>query len=187
MSIINSSGGGSSGGGGLTIDDVYPVGSIYMSVNDTSPATLFGGTWEQLKDRFLLGAGDTYSNGTIGGEATHKLITSEMPSHNHTFTPSGSVTYSSGSASILTAPGSSSYGYVAQAGTNATLSTNSSNKMQEIKGSSASKENSREITLSFSGSGTFSGTSSSTGSKGSDGAHNNMPPYLVIYMWKRTA
>ncbi len=50
---------------------VYPVGSIYMSVNSVSPATLFGGTWEQLKDKFLLGAGDTYSLGTTGGSATH--------------------------------------------------------------------------------------------------------------------
>ena len=48
---------------------IYPVGSIYMSVNATSPASLFGGTWEQLKDRFLLAAGDTYAAGSTGGEA----------------------------------------------------------------------------------------------------------------------
>jgi hypothetical protein len=47
----------------------YPVGAIYMSVDPTSPASLFGGTWESLKDRFLLGAGDTYSAGTTGGSA----------------------------------------------------------------------------------------------------------------------
>jgi len=62
---------------------VYPVGAIYMSVNSTSPATLFGGTWTQLKDRFLLGAGDTYSNGSTGGAATVTLTTQNMPSHNH--------------------------------------------------------------------------------------------------------
>ena len=54
----------------FVVDSIYPVGSIYMSVNSTSPATLFGGTWSQLKDRFLLGAGDTYSNGATGGAAT---------------------------------------------------------------------------------------------------------------------
>ena len=59
----------------------YPVGSIYMSVNSTSPASLFGGTWEQLKDRFLLGAGSSYSVGSTGGEATHTLTTAEMPAH----------------------------------------------------------------------------------------------------------
>ena len=57
--------------GGLTIDDIYPVGSIYMSVNNTSPSTLFGGTWEQIKDTFLLSAGNTYTAGNTGGSATH--------------------------------------------------------------------------------------------------------------------
>ena len=42
--------------------DAYPVGSIYMSVNSTSPATLFGGTWQRIQDRFLLCAGVTYAN-----------------------------------------------------------------------------------------------------------------------------
>lgn len=58
---------------------IYPVGSIYMSVNSTSPASLFGGTWEQLKDRFLLGAGDSYAIGSTGGEATVTIKNSNMP------------------------------------------------------------------------------------------------------------
>lgn len=49
----------------------YPVGSIYISVNSTSPASLFGGTWQQLKDRFLIGCGDSYSNGATGGSSSH--------------------------------------------------------------------------------------------------------------------
>ena len=49
---------------------LYPVGSIYMSVNSTSPATLFGGTWEQIKDTFLLGSG-SYTLGATGGSKTH--------------------------------------------------------------------------------------------------------------------
>ena len=52
---------------------IYPVGSIYMSVNSTSPASLFGGTWEQIKDTFLLSAGDTYTAGATGGSATKNL------------------------------------------------------------------------------------------------------------------
>lgn len=64
-------------------DDIYPVGSIYMSVNNTNPANLFGGTWTQLKDRFLLGAGSTYTNGSTGGSATQKLSTANLPSHTH--------------------------------------------------------------------------------------------------------
>ena len=70
---------------------VYPVGSIYWSSKNTNPATLFGGTWTQIKDRFILAAGDYYSNGATGGAATVTLTVSNMPSHNHSFTPSGTV------------------------------------------------------------------------------------------------
>lgn len=49
----------------------YPVGSIYMSVNDTEPSVLFGGKWEKIKDKFLLASGDDYEKGTTGGKATH--------------------------------------------------------------------------------------------------------------------
>ena len=64
-------------------DNIYPVGSIYMSVNDTNPSNLFGGTWTQLKDRFLLGAGSTYTNGSTGGSATQRLSAANLPSHTH--------------------------------------------------------------------------------------------------------
>lgn len=65
------------------IYNLYPVGSIYMSVNSTNPSNYFGGTWEQIKDRFLLACGSTYSNGSTGGETTHTLTVNEIPSHNH--------------------------------------------------------------------------------------------------------
>lgn len=68
----------------FNILQVYPIGSIYMSIENVSPSTLFGGGWTQLKDRFLLGAGDTYTAGSTGGEVTHTLTVDEMPSHNHT-------------------------------------------------------------------------------------------------------
>ena len=70
---------------------VYPVGSIYLSSKNTNPGTLFGGTWTQIKDRFILTAGDYYSNGATGGAATVTLTVSNMPSHKHSFTPSGTV------------------------------------------------------------------------------------------------
>ena len=49
----------------------HPVGSLYISNDPTSPASFIGGTWEQIKDRFILAAGDTYAAGSTGGEATH--------------------------------------------------------------------------------------------------------------------
>lgn len=61
----------------------FPIGYIYLSTSDVNPGQFFGGTWEPIKDRFLLLAGDTYKGGQTGGEATHKLTIDEMPSHNH--------------------------------------------------------------------------------------------------------
>lgn len=63
----------------LTMDDVYPVGSIYMSVNATDPGKMFGGTWQRIKERFMLGCGDTHTAGTTGGEFSHTLTFNELP------------------------------------------------------------------------------------------------------------
>lgn len=65
------------------LDIVYPVGCYYWSKSSTNPASLFGGTWEQVKDKFVLAAGDDYDEGTTGGEAAHALTVNEMPSHYH--------------------------------------------------------------------------------------------------------
>ena len=76
-------------GGSITLSDVYPVGSIYMSVNPTSPQTLFGGNWVQLEDTFLYATSttaDTDNTTATSGEATHTLTTDEIPSHSHQIT-----------------------------------------------------------------------------------------------------
>lgn len=66
------------------LESVYPVGSVYISTINTSPYLLFGfGEWQQIKDVFLLCAGDTYAGGESGGEATHALTVEEMPRHRH--------------------------------------------------------------------------------------------------------
>lgn len=81
------------------LTNVYPVGSIYISVSSTNPGTLFGGTWVQITDTFLLAAGTTYASGTTGGQAStsytpagtnsggavgnHTLTTTEIPAHAH--------------------------------------------------------------------------------------------------------
>ena len=67
----------------ISLDDIYPVGSIYMNINSTNPTDLFGGVWEQIKERFILGCGDTHTAGTTGGEFSHTLTVDEMPSHKH--------------------------------------------------------------------------------------------------------
>ena len=66
------------------LDIVYPVGSVYITFNTTSPADTIGGTWELLNNVFLYSSANTA--GTIGGEATHKLTVNEMPAHKHHIT-----------------------------------------------------------------------------------------------------
>ena len=75
------------------INLIYPVGSIYMSINNVSPASFLGGTWEALKDRFLIGAGNIYSVNDLGGSTTssYTLTSSNMPAHSHSYTVSGST------------------------------------------------------------------------------------------------
>lgn len=67
-----------------TLDDlVFPVGFIYQSTSSTSPASLYGGDWEKIEGRFLLGTSSSYSVSSIGGETVHTLSESEMPRHSH--------------------------------------------------------------------------------------------------------
>lgn len=65
------------------IDTIYPVGAYFWSGDDKDPSTFLGGAWEQVKDRFVLAAGDSYVAGSTGGEAAHTLTVNEMPSHRH--------------------------------------------------------------------------------------------------------
>lgn len=55
----------------VLLDKLYPVGCIYQSASSTSPASFLGGTWEQIKDCFILAAGDTYAAGSVGGSQKH--------------------------------------------------------------------------------------------------------------------
>lgn len=65
------------------IGAIYPVGALFISTDSTSPATLFGGTWERIKGRFIWGIEDGETVGTTGGEKTHTLTVSEIPAHVH--------------------------------------------------------------------------------------------------------
>lgn len=69
----------------------YPIGSLYWSSNSTDPAQLFGGTWTQIKDRFIWAKGDSDAVNATGGAKTVTLTVNNLPSHTHSFTPAGSV------------------------------------------------------------------------------------------------
>lgn len=68
----------------------YPPGTIYTCASDIDPAEMWGGEWEKLTGTFLWAADETRALGTTGGEATHTLTVSEMPSHSHSFSVRGS-------------------------------------------------------------------------------------------------
>lgn len=134
--------------------DAHPIGSIYISENNTSPAELFGGTWERIKDAFIWATGDTESitytrngetvteyldAGCRGGETEHTLTTKEMPKHTH-------AVYNENSAG------------------------------ETITWAVEFKAASKGIASAL-----------QTSSNGENLPHNNMPPYLAAYIWKRIA
>lgn len=135
---------------------IYPVGSFYISAKSTNPGILFGGTWEQIQGRFLLGRSSSYPVGSIGGEATHTLTEAEMPSHKGHLSsgiaggaPLGKGNYEGFlNLTTMTAYSDIGRGWNVYAG----------NEMHPA-----------------------------SEAVGGGQAHNNMPPYLSVYIWKRTA
>lgn len=122
--------------------DPYPVDSIYISYSHTSPAALFGGTWERIANRFLWAVDAGGAIGTTGGEQTHTLTINEMPSHSH--------------------------GQYVATGSNGSTSVN-----YDYSGWSST------------GKAVWQGLN--TGAAGGGAAHNNMPPYIQVSIWRRTA
>ena len=115
----------------------YPVGFFYITDSDISPASIYGGTWELIKDKFLLGCGDTFKLGATSGEINHTLTVAELAEHAHS-------TYNNGG---------SGYPY----------------RIAQVSGSG--EGNSFCMTMSA----------------GENKPHNNMPPYLAVYIWHRVA
>lgn len=128
--------------------NMYPVGSIYTSVKNTNPATLFGGTWVAYgSGKTLVGVDTSQSEfNTVektGGEKSHVLTINEMPNHNHLTIEQGY------SVHLFYVPG---------------VDINKSN-----------------YAMWYGSSGSY------TGKTGGNQAHNNLQPYVTVYMWKRTA
>lgn len=122
------------------LDYIYPVNSVYISYSHTNPGTTFGGTWERISNAFLWACDSSGTIGQTGGEKTHILTTSELPSHTHGAVYSGNAT------------GTKSLPW-----------------------------------LSTGVLGTGDKLAYSTIATGGGAAHNNMPPYVQVSIWRRTA
>lgn len=148
-------------GSNFVLDNVYPVGSIYMNVNSTNPGTLFGGEWEQIQGKFLLGMSSTYPAGSQGGEATHTITANELPTHEHYLEQNGNTSRMLPSNIATSDPSQEHY-------TTEITSSDSAYLKPNV---------------------TWGGylTARSLLNTPNGQAHNNMPPYLSIYIWKRTA
>ena len=160
---------------------VYPVGAIYMSTVNVSPAALFGGSWEYIYDRFLIGAGSGYGVTATGGETSHTLSVEEMPWHWHTVNDhshwiewdtwgNGNHNHTLGGNTSSVASGSS---YARPRGA-------SSNNWATSYDTSWPGDHAHHMAFSSGGS------TPGTNAQGAGWGHNNMPPYYAVYMWRRT-
>ena len=176
----------------VNILQAYPVGSIYMSVVETNPAELFGGTWEALPGRVLVGAGVSdfninYVAGTRGGSRSRTLTSSNIPKHTHTVEIKQTAATHNHRNGVYdeAAPGngplSSNYGAIKMYPTKTqhVMAADSSafgTSTQLYMGytSETSAVHTHEVTVGYYGA--KEPTEISV-----------MQPYLVVYMWKRTA
>jgi microcystin-dependent protein len=224
----------------------FPIGYIYISTSNVNPSTYFGGTWEQIKDVFLLSAGSSYTAGNTGGAATVTLTTAQLPSHSHGLnshthsvgahshglnshthsvgahshglnshthsvsgTTGGGGSHSHTVNEIRSKTEASGYGLTQTAGfenrpmvftdnggntSTSSVSTHTHSFSCTTGTASGSTANSTAFNTGAASGSTANSTAFNTGaasgntaSTGDGSAHNNMPPYLVVYMWKRTA
>ena len=161
------------------VDMVYPVGSIYMSTASTNPGTLFPGTtWEAYaQGRVLIGAGTgtdsrsekkTFTAGSTGGEYKHQLTVGEMPTHSHTVSGSTNTT------------GSHSHTIRCYSGPN----RGQDMIYESLRNAQDEYGNFNWINSAGNHSHTITATASNSGNSA---AHSLMQPFIVAYIWRRTA
>lgn len=191
----------------LMLDTIYPIGSIYMSVNNVSPSTLFGGTWEAIQDRFLLAAGSTYTAGDTGGAVNHTpsgnlsstsitpagtlsggavgnhtLTKAETPAHSHDIyidIDYNSNAHKGGAKSYCAIKTSSWYGWESNQPSLYFTTDYPFGPTNSVGGGGAHNHPFTQPT--------FTGTASSHGHTFTGTSQNTMPPYLTVYIWKRVS
>ena len=191
--IVNSLTTANSNNQSINIDQVYPIGSIYMNVGDVEPNTLFTGTsWQKLESAFLIGASTDYPLGVPGGSTTHNHTsaahTHTSAAHTHT-----SAAHTHGAGNLAAA-----INFDAQTGIytqwttsrGAFTATGLKRSTEVVNNSSSSRSEATVVygsTASTTPGVTGSTTPGNTGSTtpGNTGSSSNLPPYLPVNMWKR--
>lgn len=148
------------------LDMVYPVGSIYMSVNNVSPQSFLGGTWVawgagRVPVSVANGDSDFGTVEKTGGEKLHKLTESEMPRHIH-------------AASSKTGSGRRS-------------APVSNDGVMFVRDGAIEATQYFQVDTQSPPYGNFLSLNVTVSASGNDEPHNNLQPYITCYMWKRTA
>ena len=169
------------------VDAIYPVGAIFQTTSDINPNDYFGvGVWEKIENAFLYGSG-TKTVKSMGGEETHTLTLSEMPSHSHSGSTNstGGHTHTRGTMNIT-----GNFGCVDAPKCDGAFALASGTYSQNYNGGNNNDH------VNFNASRSWTGATSSNGShthtvtvdySGGGAAHNNMPPYYVVYIWHRVS
>lgn len=159
------------------IDLIYPIGAIYISATLVNPGSLFGGTWVQIKDRFLLSAGDNHAAGAEGGK--EQYTADDMPAHTHT-RGTMNITGTFG----VDFGGSGWCSVRSRSGAFAETNTDSSSWMKSVSSSTTAPAADAIKIASFDASRSWEGETSQSGL---NETATITPPHLVVYMWKRVA
>lgn len=167
---------------GLQIDNIYPIGSIYMSVNPTDPGELFGGAWQAIENTFLVAQGSSFTAGSTGGTTTHThtqvATTSGGPSNN----TSGSTAITVAQMPSHTHEALYWYGTGQRFGVNSTGSC--TYRLSYTVGAAEEGWRTGPVGSGQGHTHTLSSHTHST-SATTTGSGNNLPPYMAVYMWQR--
>ena len=177
----------------MVVDMIYPVGSIYMTMNSTSPSVLFGGSWQKIQGRYILASNNNIVAGRTGGSNDVTLTINNIPAHTHTGRTNitGSHTHDRGNMEISGSFTVDDQAWKFNPGDGAFFNTGKTSRYD-----AKSDADKNAIRVGFEASRTWTGITSSNGNHSHivsiDNAGNGqsfsiMPSYIAINVWKRTA